>query len=141
MHFAQLKRREFITLLGGGAASWPLAARAQSTVPVIGFLDPRSPAATEHLLRAFRQVLKDTGHVDGENVAIEYRWAENQLDRLPALAAELVRQRVAVITATGGPASAFAAKAATTTIPIVFPAPEDPVRLGLVANLAAHHSI
>jgi putative ABC transport system substrate-binding protein len=136
MQFDQLERRTFLTLLGGGAASWPLTARAQSTMPVIGFLDPRSPSATEKLLRAFRQGLKDTSQIDGENVAIEYRWAENQLDRLPELAFELVRRRVAVITASGGPDSAFAAKAATTTIPIVFLAPEDPVRLGLVASLA-----
>jgi putative ABC transport system substrate-binding protein len=132
-----MRRREFISLLGGAAAAWPLAARAQQPVmPVIGFLAPTSPDAFADRLRGFRQGLKDTGYVEGENVAIEYRWADNQIDRLPELAAELVRRRVAVIAASGGSSSAFAAKAATTTIPIIFLVAEDPVRLGLVASLA-----
>src|SRR5712692_3643067 len=132
-----MRRREFIALLGGAVVACPLVARAQQpAMAVIGFLDPRPPDGMTERLRAFRQGLKDTGIVEGENVAIEYRWAENQIDRLPALAAELVRRKVAVIAATGGLPSTFAAKAATTTIPIVFVVAEDPVRLGLVASLA-----
>jgi putative tryptophan/tyrosine transport system substrate-binding protein len=127
-----MRRREFITLLGGAAAAWPLAARAQQpALPMIGFLDLRSPGTmVEDRLRAFRQGLKDTGYVERENVAIEYRWGENQVDRLPELATELVRRQVAALVTTGGPAALLAAKAATTTIPIVFVVAEDPVRLG-----------
>jgi putative tryptophan/tyrosine transport system substrate-binding protein len=129
-------RREFITLLGGAAAAWPLAARAQqATIPVIGFLHPASPDAFPDRLRGFRQGLKDTGYVEGENAMIIYRFAENQIDRLPAMAGELVRSQVAVIAAANSPA-ALAAKAATTTVPIVFITPEDPVRLGLVPSLS-----
>lgn len=131
-----MRRREFITLVGGLAA-WPTAARAQQPLmPVIGLLDPRPQENDSFFIRGFRQGLKDTGYVEGENVAIEYRWAENQIGRLPDLAADLVRRRVALIVTFGGIASASAAKAATTTIPIVFAIAEDPVRLGLVASLA-----
>jgi len=131
-----MRRREFTTMLAG-AVAWPLAARAQqSAMPVIGFLDPRSPDALTERLRGFRQGLKEAGYVEGDNATILYRWAENQLDRLPALAAELARRPVAVVVASGGHGVALRAKDAITTIPIVFLTAEDPVRLGLVASLA-----
>jgi len=133
---AAMKRREFIAVLGGAAVAWPVSAHAQQpAMPVIGVLDARSPGTTENPLRPFREGLKDTGYIVGENVALEYRWAEDQIDRLPALTADLVQRRATVIFAIS-PTAALAAKAAIATIPIVFIVNEDPVRLGLVASLA-----
>src|SRR5262245_12026424 len=129
------KRREFIMLIGG-AATWPLTASAQQpALPVIGFLDSRSSDGMASRLAAFRQGLKEVGLIEGENVTVIYRWAENRVDRLPEMASELARQATVIVT-TGGPLAAFAAKAATTTIPIVFLVGEGPTRLGLVTNLA-----
>ena len=130
-----MKRRQFLGIVGGGLAMWSHTARAQQPIPVIGYLSSRSPAETSALVAAFRKGLGEAGFTEGQNVAIEYRWAEGQYDRLPEMVADLVRRGIAVLATTGGEPSALAAKAATSTIPIVFTVGGDPVKIGLVQSL------
>jgi len=133
-----MRRREFIRLFSSTVVAWPLTARAQqAAMPVIGFLNSGSPEGFTPQLAGFRQGLNEVGYTEGQNVAIEFRWAKSQYDRLPGLATDLVRRQVAIIVATGGSVSAIAAKSVTTTIPIVFTSGGDPVQLGLVASLKA----
>ena len=135
MQFGELKRREFITLLGGAAAAWPVTTRAQQpAMPVVGFMHILSPENVPHFVPAFRQGLKEQGFVEGQNLVVEYRWARGQYDRLPELAADLVHRQVAVIAAMGGQPSPQVAKAATQTIPIVFATNGDPISEGLAAS-------
>src|ERR1043166_2036441 len=140
MQFDRLTRRELVRLVGGVGIAWPLAARAQQpAMPVIGFVSSRSPGESSGVVAGFRSGLRETGYVEGQNLAIAFRWAEGRYDRLPELAADLVNLRVAVVfavlSAAGGPPSALAAKPATSTIPVVFSAVNDPVSLGLVPSL------
>src|SRR5215469_17503731 len=131
-----MRRRDFVTLIGGAAVGWPLAARAQqSAIPVIGFIGISSPSAATELLAAFHRGLSEMGYTEGQNVKIEYRWGENQYNRLPALAIELVQHQVTAIATMGSSRAALAAKAATTTIPIIFSTGEDPVETGIVSSL------